>query len=572
MHLKIWHKMIIGISIPAFIAVLGGFITFRYVMDIESRQGFVQIADDLKEHVLELRRNEKNFLHYKNEEYLQHVKNTILILERSIGSISAETARELGEQDYSVLQKSIQVYPDLINMLFANYQQEASITEHVRSEGRKLEEFATKGNHAPELSTSYILNLRRLEKNFMLFRDKKSFDELNEGLSQLKSLSPSCTECTSYIEALLSLFDTYNKSNSLEKYLQLTGRKLEETTGRIVVRERQRIGSFLAKTKRLLFIALILLFTLGPLFVYTTATYIAAPIKRLAAITRKISEGDTSLRAPLKEHDETLTLAESFNTMLDHLELTHKSLEESMRLLKEKQAQLVESEKRASLGLLVSGVAHELNNPLNNIFLSAETMIEDLKDMTKEEQRNYILDILAQSERAQHIVENLLDFARARRSTEMEELNVIKIVQDSIALIANQLRINNIILDADIPDTEITVKGNLSKLEQILINIILNAIQAMKGGGTLDISVKPDDEQRNVRIEIVDTGPGIREEDLKNIFEPFFTTKTVGEGTGLGLSVSYSLVKEHDGDIEVESTVGRGTKFTVILPIHKKQS
>jgi signal transduction histidine kinase len=566
MHLKIWHKMIIGIAIPSCIAILGGILTYGYINDVKNRQDYVQIADDLKEHVLETRRIEKNFLHFKNEDLREQLKKAISLLTDLLYSISPETAREIGEEDISFITSSIQEYDSFIKGLFNNYLLETRITDTVRTEGRKLETFAEREELAPELSQSFILNLRRLEKNYMLFRDDQAFSQLYEGLAHLKNVMPFCIKCTPYIEAVHSLSDTYKKSAEMENELQVTGKNLEEITGTIAVRERERISSFITQTKQILLIVLILLCTLGPFFVYKTATYIVAPIKRLAEITKKISEGDMQLRAPLREHDETYSLAQSFNTMLNNLQQTHKSLEHSIDLLHEKQVQLVESEKRASIGLLVSGVAHELNNPLNNISLTAETMIEDLEELPQDDLKSYVNDIFSQCERAQNIVVNLLDFARARRSTGMEDQDIVTVVQDSISLIANQLRVNKISLKKDIPDGGLYVRGNRSKLEQIFISIMTNAIQAMEEEGTLTVIVQPDEGNRNVLIKISDTGPGIPEEELKNIFEPFFTTKAVGKGTGLGLSVSRSLVMEHKGEIEVESRPGEGTTFTIKLP------
>jgi signal transduction histidine kinase len=566
MHLKIWHKMIIGIAIPSCIAILGGILTYGYINDVKNRQDYVQIADDLKEHVLETRRIEKNFLHFKNEDLREQLKKAISLLTDLLYSISPETAREIGEEDISFITSSIQEYDSFIKGLFNNYLLETRITDTVRTEGRKLETFAEREELAPELSQSFILNLRRLEKNYMLFRDDQAFSQLYEGLAHLKNVMPFCIKCTPYIEAVHSLSDTYKKSAEMENELQVTGKNLEEITGTIAVRERERISSFITQTKQILLIVLILLCTLGPFFVYKTATYIVAPIKRLAEITKKISEGDMQLRAPLREHDETYSLAQSFNTMLNNLQQTHKSLEHSIDLLHEKQVQLVESEKRASIGLLVSGVAHELNNPLNNISLTAETMIEDLEELPQDDLKSYVNDIFSQCERAQNIVVNLLDFARARRSTGMEDQDIVTVVQDSISLIANQLRVNKISLKKDIPDGGLYVRGNRSKLEQIFISIMTNAIQAMEEEGTLTVIVQPDEGNRNVLIKINDTGPGIPEEELKNIFEPFFTTKAVGKGTGLGLSVSRSLVMEHKGEIEVESRPGEGTTFTIKLP------
>ena len=570
MQLKIWHKMIIGIAIPSLIALIGGIITYGYITNVKHRQGFVQIADDLKEQVLEVRRNEKNFLHFQNAEYFENVNNAISVLTNSINNIPSNTVQKIGGEDFSLLNESVQTYSASVDDLYKNYLQETENVERVRIEGRKLEAFAETGKHAKELSLNFIINLRRLEKNYMLFRDKKSLITLKIALSKIKRITPFCYECLPYIEAIQNLFTIHKNGDSILNNLQNTGNKLEEITGEIADRERKQISSFFTLTQWLLLATLLLLCTLGPLLVYKTATYIAAPIKRLAEITNKISEGDITLRAPLKEHDETYSLAISFNTMLDHLQLTQESLEKSLELLHEKQAQLVESEKRASMGYLVSGVAHELNNPLNNISLTVETMMEDMEELNKENLKTYLPDILMQSERAKHIIENLLDFAGARRVTVIENLDIVSVLKKSINLIANQLRINKIDLNQDIPEKALYIKGSQSKLEQIFINIIINAIQVMKDGGILTISVKPDSENKNVLIKISDTGPGIPYEEIKKIFEPFYTTKAIGKGTGLGLSVSKSLLIEHNGEIKVESKLGAGTTFIIILPLYEE--
>ncbi|MEW6601038.1 MAG: HAMP domain-containing sensor histidine kinase, partial [Nitrospirota bacterium] len=391
--------------------------------------------------------------------------------------------------------------------------------------------------------------------------------KLKDGLSQIKNITPFCYECEPYLKAINELFIIYRESDSLINSLQVTGTKLEEITGIISGRERQHIQSFFGKTQIILIITLILLCTLGPLLVYKTASYIVAPIKRLVEITKKISEGDTDLRAPLKEHDETYSLALSFNTMLDHLQLTQQSLEETVHLLNEKQKEI---EKRASLGFLISGVTHELNNPLNNISLTAETMKEELRELSHEELEDFIKDILTQSERAKHIIEDLLDFSGARKSTEMDRVDIINAVEESVNLVANELRVSNIHLIMDVPDKACFVKGNRTKLEEVFINIIINAIHEMKDSGTLTVSAVPDVLEKSIIIKINDTGGGIPEENIRNIFEPFFTTKEVGEGTGLGLSVSQGIIKDHNGELDVESTVGTGTTFIIKLPLFEE--
>lgn len=567
MRLRIWHKMIIGISIPSLIALAGIFFSYYYLKDIENRQSYVEIADDLKENVLELRRGEKTFLHFKNRESVDKIYEGITKLKKSIEKISPESAEELGRGDFSNLLDLIETYPRLITVLFENYQRETTVIDRVRIEGRKLEELSGKGKLASVLSNNFILNLRRLEKNFMLFRDAKSYNEMDEGLSQLKTAIPVCVLCKPYIGALNSLSSIYGDSDHIFAKLQETGSQLEKTTEKIALRERKRIAVFLSHIKKLLIIALVLVSFIGPLFIYTTASYIVAPVKRLSGIIKKISEGDINLRAPIKEHDETYDLANSFNKMLDNLLSTRVTLEKTVEILHEKQKEI---EKRASLGFLISGVTHELNNPLNNISLTAETIKEEVNDLSKDELNEMVQDILTQSERAKHIMEDLLDFAGARKSREMGKMDVINAIEEAVNLTANELRINNITLEMDVSDKARFINGIKTKLEEVFVNMIINAIHAIDGSGTLTIRSWSD--RHNFYVQFRDTGHGISKENIKNIFEPFFTTKEVGEGTGLGLSVSQGIINDHNGDIQVESIPGKETTFTIRLPLYTERA
>jgi hypothetical protein len=194
--------MIIGISIPSFIAILGAILTYGYINDVKHRQGFVQIADDLKEQVLEIRRNEKNFLLFRNDNHLKSLHYAISVFSESVKEISPETSAEIGERGLPLLNKLIQKYSGLTNSLKDNYKKEAEITKEVRAEGKKLDILATKKKLAKELTPSFVLHLRLLEKNYMFFRDKKSFLELNRGLSQIRNMTPICYDCDPYISAV----------------------------------------------------------------------------------------------------------------------------------------------------------------------------------------------------------------------------------------------------------------------------------------------------------------------------------------------------------------------------------
>ena len=553
--------MIIGISIPSLIAMVGVVLSYQYINKVKNRQGFVQIADDLREKVLEIRRNEKNFLIHKTDEYYNYCQDAINAFNTSVNSISSEIVVQIGKEEFSLLRNSTQAYSSLTYALLGNYRQEAIIIENVREEGRKLESYVAAEKHANHLSTDFILNLRRLEKNYMLFRDAVSFDRLNSTLSELKNATPVCIECNRYIDSIHNLFSIYRKSDSLVNDLQIVGGKLEEITNKLAGSERQKISSFLTLTQRNLFMALVLLCILVPLLVYKTATYIVAPIKRLDDITQRISEGDLTIRAPIKEHDETYSLAISFNKMLDHLQLMQKSLEKSMELLREKQVQLVESEKLASLGTLASGVAHELNNPLNNIYLATQTLYNEI-DLEKSPEivQESVKDIFSQTLRVKRIVSDLLEFARAK-GPELQKVYIVNIINKVLKQMTATGEIADVKYNvAANEDIEILADGLL--LEQAFINLFSNAIDAMNGKGSLNIAIDKMDTTVNIRIS--DTGKGVPPENMLKVFDPFFTTKE--KGTGLGLAIVYSIIKKHNGEIDMKSIPGKGTTFTITLP------
>jgi two-component system NtrC family sensor kinase len=228
-----------------------------------------------------------------------------------------------------------------------------------------------------------------------------------------------------------------------------------------------------------------------------------------------------------------------------------------------RQQQLLQSRKMAAVGTLTSGVAHELNNPLNNISLTVETLLDDFEDMEEERKKTLLEDIFTQVQRASATVKNLLDFTRKDQPV-FTAVEVPGLLEASLRLVRNELALARVEATMDVAPDLPPVNGNPRNLQQVFLNLFLNAMEAMPDGGALRITARP--RNGSVRISVQDTGSGIAAEHLDQVFEPFFTTKEAGEGTGLGLSVSYSIVEKHGGRLEVESQTGRGTTFTVTLP------
>jgi signal transduction histidine kinase len=238
------------------------------------------------------------------------------------------------------------------------------------------------------------------------------------------------------------------------------------------------------------------------------------------------------------------------------------------RELEANQEKLLQARKIAALGTFTAGIAHELNNPINNVYLTAETLLEEYEAEMDVEAREMMHDILVQSERAADIVRNLLDFSRTERPV-FSSLIAGEVITSTVVLVKNQIMVEGIKLELDIPEDLPHVHGNLRNLQHVFMNLLLNAIHAMPNGGVITVSARPAGADL-LRFDVRDTGVGIKPENLQNLFEPFFTTKSVGRGTGLGLAVSYSIVKRHGGHIEVKSEVGQGTLFSVFLPVARE--
>jgi two-component system NtrC family sensor kinase len=233
---------------------------------------------------------------------------------------------------------------------------------------------------------------------------------------------------------------------------------------------------------------------------------------------------------------------------------------------RDRHQQLLQAEKLAALGQTISGVAHELNNPLATILAWAERLAESPAD---DKSRRGLGVILQESERAARIVRNLLTFARKRQSTRMM-VDLNQIVRETSSLRAYEQRVHNIELTPNLAAELPEVFADADQVKQILLNLFLNAEQAMTtahGRGALVVRTWHDHERQTVIVEVNDNGPGIDEEVKGKIFDPFFTTKAVGKGTGLGLSVAYAIAEEHGGRMWVESRVGAGSSFFVELPI-----
>jgi two-component system NtrC family sensor kinase len=357
------------------------------------------------------------------------------------------------------------------------------------------------------------------------------------------------------------------------------------------------VSSFDEATKAATEAAILLAFVVLLVTILVVAIVVNAvvkPITSLARATDQISRGDFSTVVQISRGDEIGQLADVFNRMTRTLKHSREEIEQYNRTLEEKiiertrqlddaQAQLIQSEKMSAIGQLAAGVAHELNNPLGGILGYAQFTLEKLRknapDKTTSKEIDsyirYVSDIELQARRCKTIVQNLLRFSRSSRTVEFNETDINQTLEQTLTFVEHQLRISQIELMVDLAPNLPRIQGNSGQLQQVLTNLIINAMHASAPGTTITVSTRYcpalGEFSGTVEVAIADHGHGIARENLTKIFEPFFTTKEVGKGTGLGLSVSYGIVKEHGGEIMVESEVGRGSTFTIIIPVQKQE-
>ena len=276
------------------------------------------------------------------------------------------------------------------------------------------------------------------------------------------------------------------------------------------------------------------------------------PIRKFQRYTRRIAAGDFSLIPPTRPYrDEFSELALAVNRMLAELQ-SH-------------QDRCVRAGKLAAVGTITSGIAHELNNPLNNISITTESLMEDWLEISDEEKWRLLQDVYFETERASEIVKSLLDFTRTERP-ELLPVDIVEVIQRTFRLVQNEMSLADVTFGTELPAGVPKVLGAFDQLRQVFLNLFLNAIQAMPKGGQLTVAITTAEPGR-VCVEVRDTGSGIPADVLPHIFDPFFTTKEPGLGTGLGLSVSSSIIKKHGGEIHVTSELGGGTTFHVCLPV-----
>ncbi|MBI5556911.1 MAG: HAMP domain-containing protein [Deltaproteobacteria bacterium] len=415
-----------------------------------------------------------------------------------------------------------------------------------------------------------VLETRRYEKNFLLYQNHADLsnaldyiDQVRFRVSHLKDVAVlSGEEIAVYRTQLEDYADVLKQLSKLngppptemKQRVRELGQSFTEYIMKLDAEARLEAENDAQRYRHFSLASMQISIFLGGIFAFFLIRWVTEPLEYLRKAATRIRNGELSV----------IPMDPAVRGSLEGVELVN-SLNLMLGSLVEKQEALIQSAKLATIGEVTAGLAHEVNNPLNNISLTAEVLLEDLPEEEGGATREMVAEILAQTERAREVVQNLLVFIRKAKITDPVVMDVVQLAENSVGLLKNQLRLSQIEVKTDFPAGPVKSSGFPSQIEQVLVNIMLNAIQAMGPGGCLTVRVLAMPEQQAGVVEITDTGPGISSEDRKRIFDPFFTTKS--DGTGLGLSVSYSIIEKHGGVIGLESEPGRGTIFRIALPL-----
>jgi len=423
------------------------------------------------------------------------------------------------------------------------------------------------------------MELRRYEKNYFLYGQENDFIETQSYLDKLDDILQSHERKRDLLNSLAKIFEVRATISEYRKYMKELhmanknhgslvhdagrkerfqdlireiGKALTDYAENAVTSEKKTINSLLAITRSILLFSIFALVSLSVAMTYIVRVQVINSLKFLESCTRKISRGEPpELPATIREK-EIRSLLAAFDRMNVMLQI--------------RQKQLVQSEKLSALGTLLSGVAHELNNPLSNISTSAQILAEEIEDDDLAYKKELIKQIEAQTDRARDIVRTLLEFSRTKEFN-CQKLPLKNMIRETMRLLQGQIP-SEISIEIDISD-DINMFADKQRMQQVFINLVKNAIDALQDQGHIWISasqsLNPKTGKNELEIIIQDDGPGISDEDIKRIFDPFFTTKDVGKGSGLGLFIVHDIISLHGGSINAYSHPGEGTKFVIRL-------
>ena len=551
--MKIREKIFFGVGTYIFLSAIIGVIAYHELYVIFTKLPVVNKMDDITHNIVETRRYEKTYLLYRQESDRLEFKRHIYLLKTDSDQIKPYVVASTGVENFEKAHNSLLEYDRLFDLVVYYLSSQVQTERLLARSGRELER-KLRGSDLQN-----FLILRGFERNHIIKKDEQSFKAFSQALNHWASERP---ELAAYSALVTKLASSYREQHDTESQMRAKAKEYQTFLDDIFYRERAEIPVTMKRSMQLFLFSLLIVIVVGAVVNTRLAMSIVRPLRMLEKKTKNIAMGDFSERIEVKGSDEIASLAKSFNRMEDHLKLAVSSFEHTITRLQEKQAQLVEAEKLASIGILTAGIAHEINNPLTSVLSFSKLMLEQMPESDRNYSRLKIM--IRDAQRARTIVRELLSFAKENpiHPTVIDINRPVTEIAES--LVAQEL-FKDIELKLNLAHNMPEILADPVRIGQVVMNMLLNAAHSIKAPGKIAVETRSADG--SVEIVFSDTGHGIPEEHLNKIFDPFYTTKGTGKGTGLGLAISYGIIKKHNGDIEVKSTVGKGSTFIVRLPV-----
>lgn len=519
------RKIALSFLISAFvIAVLTAFEYYNFI-EIRKQIRYLELTDTIRTKSLQIRRYEKNFFLYP----------------------------EKGEQESASVRAYIRDLKNVLAVSFNENQRETiALRNLVNDYERRFDKIESSSRTiSGEFKTAE--KAHTLNRNFIPAIESSFLDrplQSAEFLQKIFRFSPNH-------RLIIHLRELDTDIESLRK----TGEDIITTSRELDSSARRNAESEIHISQVAILILFPLFFIVGIVLLFFISTNVVKRLILLIDLVETTGKGSfphVALDKANTTRDEVGLLIDKFNTMEDQLADREQEIDRKNR-------ELNQTRKLAAIGTLASGVAHELNNPLNNIYLSAQVLSKEAGEACPVPIQEAVTDIIGQTARVKRIVNDLLEFARGRelRFDRIELNELIAGAYKQVTLSYGEKEVEfSLISDP----SGATIQADRSQLEQVFINLFTNAIDAISERGKITVTVNKAEDESAI-IKISDTGKGIARESIDKIFEPFFTTK--GKGTGLGLAIVFNVIKKHAGDITVESEEGKGTTFTITLPAQR---
>ncbi len=461
---------------------------------------------------------------------------------------------------------------------FLNYSKAKEESDAVRRNLNELNDIISRGSLADKVLLNNLRgSIKEYEQRFGAIESLSK--DLPKELEAVKRAHPKSLEYFPLVEAVL-IEHPLQGTEMLEKlFPPAPGSKLISVLGELdtqinslrkngedilaISKEldrhaREHVEETIRMSQLAIFIFFPLFFITGIGSIFFFNRDVVTRLKAVIEVVEKTGRGSFSKVALTpgthSSSDEVVTLIEKFNEMEEQLAQREAELDKKNR-------ELFRSKKLAAIGTLASGVAHELNNPLNNIYISTQVLVREMGNNCPSIMKEVVTDIRSQTLRVKSIVGDLLEFARGRKP-QMESIDLQELISKAYKLIKNFRDVEKVRFTLDSSAEHVSISADPDQMERVFVNLFTNAVDAMSGEG--DLSVNVAEGEKSVEIKVRDTGKGMSGEEMEKVFEPFYTTKD--KGTGLGLAIVFKVINKHKGRITIQSEEGRGTTFTITLP------